>query len=92
MSNSRSKVNPRRRPATQADVEKAKREATVEAMRRVLYLILFLLIDKHGALMEDIQQLAKEVNEEADSVASGEIKWKDIEWVVEEEYDVHLPW
>lgn len=86
------KVNPRRRPASQADVEKAKREATVEAMKRVLYLILFLLIDKHGAPLEDIQQLAREVNEEADSVASGEIKWKDIEWVVEEEYDVHLPW
>lgn len=86
------KVNPRRRPASQADVEKAKREATVEAMKRVLYLILFLLIDKHGAPLEDIQQLAREVNDEADSVASGEIKWKDIEWVVEEEYDVHLPW
>lgn len=86
------KVNPRRRPATQADVEKAKRQATVEAMKRVLYLILFLLIDKHGAPMEDIQQLAKEVNEEADSVASGEIQWRDIEWVVETEYDVHLPW
>lgn len=86
------KVNPRRRPATQADVERAKREATVEAMKRVLYLILFLLIDKHGAPLEDIQQLAMEVNEEADSVASGEIKWQDIEWVVETEYDVHLPW
>lgn len=86
------KVNPRRRPASQADVEKAKREATVESMKRVLYLILFLLIDKHGAPLEDIQQLAREVNDEADSVASGEIKWKDIEWVVEEEYDVHLPW
>ena len=89
---SQKKVNPRRRPATQADVERARRDATVEAMKRVLYLILFLLIDKHGALMEDIQQLAKEVNDEADSVASGEIKWKDIEWVVETEYDVHLPW
>ena len=54
------KVNPRRRPASQADVEKAKREAMVEAMKRVLYLILFLLIDKHGAPLEDIQQLARE--------------------------------
>ena len=89
---SQKKVNPRRRPATQADVERAKREATNEAMKRVLYLILFLLIDKHGAPLEDIQQLAMEVNDEADSVASGEIKWKDIEWVVETEYDVHLPW
>lgn len=86
------KVNPRRRPATMADVNKAKQDATQEALRRLLYLVLYILIDKHDAPREDIQQLAKEVNYYADSIAQGYVTWKDIERVVVEEYGVYLPW
>lgn len=86
------KKNPRTRPATQADVKKAKSEATTEAMRRVLYLMLYVLIDKHDAPVEDIQQLAGEVNYCADSIAKGYVSWRDIERVVVDEYGVKIPW
>lgn len=86
------KVNPRKRPATGADVEKAKKDATNEAIKRTLYLILYILIEKHEAPYEDIQQLASEVNYYADSITKGYVSWKDIERVVVYEYDVSLPW
>lgn len=86
------KVNPNRRLATHADINRAKKQATQTALRRLLYMILFILIDKHGAPKEDIHQLAAEVNYYADSIAKGYISWKDVERVVVEEYDVEIPW
>lgn len=86
------KPNPRKRPATQADINRAKNEATTEAMRRMLYLMLYILIDKHQAPREDIKQFAEEFNYYADSIKQGYITWKDIEHVVKEEYEVCIPW
>ena len=86
------KVNPNRMPATKADVEKAKKAATTGALRKLLYLILYILIDKHNAPKEDIHQLAAEVNYYADSISQGYITWKDVERVVRDEYGVTLPW
>ena len=86
------KVNPRKRPATGADVEKAKKDATNEAIKRVLYLVLYILIEKHDAPYDDIQQLAQEINYYAVSITNGYVSWKDIERVVVDEYKVSLPW
>ncbi len=86
------KTNPRRKPATMADVERAKLTATEEALRRMLYLVLYILIDKHDAPREDIAQLAEEVNYCADSICKGYITWKDIERVVRDEFHVRIPW
>ena len=86
------KVNPRRKPVSQADVNRAKDQATSEAIRRILYLVLYILIDKHEAPKEDIKQLAAEVNYYADSISQGYITWKDVERVVRDEYEVELPW
>lgn len=86
------RVNPRRQPAPQADVNRAKNNATDEAIKRICYLMLYILIEKHNAPYEDIKQLAQEVNYYADSIVKGYITWKDIERVVVDEYDVSLPW
>lgn len=86
------KVNPSKRPATCADVERAKRDATNQAIKRILYLVLYVLIDKHGAPYEDIQQFSQEINYYADSITKGYVSWKDIERVVVDEYEVSLPW
>lgn len=86
------KLNPRRKPVNQADIDKAKKRAKEDAMRQILYLILYILIDKHDAPMEDIQQLAQEVNYYSESIAEKRITWKDIERVVRDEYKVFLPW
>lgn len=86
------KVNPRRQPVTKADLNKAKNKATTDAMRRIIYLMLYILIDKHNAPEEDILQLAEEFNYYADSVDRGYITWDDVEQVVVDEYGVELPW
>lgn len=84
------KKNPNKKHATEADVIKAKKQATYEAMERVLMLVLYVLVDKHDAPREDIQQLANEVNYMADSVSKGYVSWRDIENVLLDEYEIEL--
>lgn len=86
------KPNPRKQPATQADVKRAKKEATDFAMRQAIYLMLYILIDKHDAPFADIKQFAEEINYYAESIGEKRITWKDIEHVVRDEYKVYLPW
>lgn len=53
-------------------------------------LVLYVLVDKHNAPKEDIQQLAEEVNYLADSVSKGYVSWRDIKHVLLEEYDAKI--
>ena len=53
-------------------------------------MFLYVLVDKHGAPKEDIQQLAEEVNYMADSISKGYVSWRDIEHVLLEEYEVQI--
>ena len=84
------KVNPKNRAMTEADVKKAKHEATQTAMKHALYLILFILIDKHNAPIDDVQQLARELNLLSAQIASGALSWSFVYKVLEEEYNVRL--
>ena len=84
--------NPNRVPVhlTEADIKRIKREATDEGMNRAIRLMLYVLIDKHDAPMEDLQQLAQELNHAAGCVSSGLIKWRDIDKLLDEEYDIEI--
>lgn len=84
------KINPRRRPVNQADVARAKAQAVDEAMTRMLQMVLYVLVDKHGATHEELSQLAAEVNYLADSINRKYLSFADIERMLDEEYDVHL--
>lgn len=84
------RTNPRRVPATKADVEKAKQQATADATRQAILLILYVLEDKHNASKEDLNQFAQEINYMADSVARGYVKWSDIERVLLKEYEIEI--
>lgn len=53
-------------------------------------LVLYVLVDKHDAPRDDIQQLANEVNYMADSVSKGYVSWRDIEHVLLEEYEIEI--
>lgn len=81
------RINPRNIPATRADVKRAKSKATEEAIAIVVYMMMYVLIDKHAASKEYIQQLGEEVNYVADSIAKGYIKCEDIRRTLEEEYN-----
>ncbi len=84
-----SKVNPRRVPRTQKDVDAAFDRGVTEGLNRGVELMLYVLIDKHAAPMDDVQQLAAELNHAAECVAEGYITWSDIRQMLKE-YDVEV--
>lgn len=67
------RINPRRRPATEADIRRAKDRATDEAMNTIMYMLLWVLVDRHDV---------------ADSINRGYIKWQDLRDALEEEYGI----
>lgn len=83
------KVNPRRVPRTQKDVDAAYDRGIAEGLHRGIELMLYVLIDKHAAPMDDVQQLARELNHAAECVAEGYIAWPGIRQILKE-YDVEV--
>lgn len=83
------KVNPRRVPRTQKDVDAAFDRGVAEGLNRGIELMLYVLIDKHAAPMDDVQQLARELNHAAECVAEGYVTWSDIRRMLKE-YDVEV--
>ena len=83
------KVNPRRVPRTQKDVDAAFDRGIAEGLHRGIELMLYVLIDKHATPVDDVQQLAAELNHAAECVAEGYITWKDIRKMLRE-YDLEV--
>ncbi len=83
------KTNPRRVPRTQRDVDAAYSTGVTEGLNRGIELMLYVLIDKHDAPMDDVQQLARELNHAAECVAGGYITWAGIKRILQE-YDVEV--
>lgn len=79
------KVNPHRRPATQADVSKAKREATDNAVRLARSIFFTVLSDKEGYQLEDLKRVWKEIEDLSDSIAKGYCTVKDLRQILREE-------
>lgn len=82
------KVNPRRRPATQADVNRAKNAATEYAVKTAQAIFLTVLLDKENASKEDIKRVWSEINDLSDSVTLGYANIPDLQKVLEEEYEI----
>lgn len=51
--------------------------------------MLYVLIDKRSAPMDDVQQLARELNHAAGCVAEGYVTWADIRRMLKE-YEVEV--
>lgn len=83
------KVNPRRIPRTQRDVDAAFDRGIAEGLNHGIELMLYVLIDKHDAPMEDVQQLSGELSHAAECVAGGYVTWADIRKILKE-YDVEV--
>lgn len=83
------KVNPRRVPRTQKDVDAAFDRGVAEGLHRGVELMLYVLIDKHAAPMDDVQQLARELNHAVECVVEGYVTWSDIRRILKE-YDVEV--
>ena len=78
------KINPRRRPATQADVKAALVEGIDLGVKQALKLCLYILVDKHNAPPEDVRQLSTELSWLAHAINDGQLSWSFVDAVLAE--------
>lgn len=84
------KPNPRRIPATKADIEKAKRKGTEDATNFAIAIIFTALTDKSGWTKEQLQELWEHVNYLSDSVTKGYVTIPQLLHTLKEEYGVSI--
>ena len=80
------KVNPRRRPATQADVKAAFTDGIDLGVKQAIKMCLYILADKHNAPAEDVQQFNQELAWLAAAIADGRISWSFVDKVLAENH------
>ena len=90
MANKKRKPNPKKRPATMADVERAKKQATREAIEFAWAVIFTVLRDKEGMELEDLRRIWTEVNDVAESFSKGYITIADLKKVLKDEIGAEL--
>lgn len=84
------KTNPRRIPVSQADLQKAKNEITVEAIQSAYAIMFTVLRDKHDYTVEQLNLLRHEINDLSDSLAKGYVKIKDLLFVLKDEAGITI--
>lgn len=86
----RKKTNPRRQPATMADVQRAKDTAMAEAVGYAMAIFFTVLCDKEHADVEIMRRVWDEVNDLSDSVAKGYVSVTDLKNTLKREYDIEI--
>ena len=84
------KVNPRRRPATMADVNRAVERATNDALAASAAIFLTVLCDKESADAEIIQRVWQEMQELSQSIIDGYVSVADLKDTLRKEYGVDI--
>lgn len=84
------KTNPRRRPATMADVERAKQEAQAEAISYAMTIFFSVLCDKHGATDAELRRFWDEVNYLSESVVKGYVSLADLRHTLRTERGIEV--
>lgn len=83
------KINPRRRPASQADIIKARAKGQNDALQTALGISVFTLKELN-ADKEQTHRFVEKFNYISDSIAKGYIFWRDIEQALREEYGIEI--
>lgn len=84
------KINPHRVTATRADIEKAKKEATREAITFAWAILFTALHDKEGWGAKRLLRLWNHVNDLSESITLGYVSVTDLRHTLEEEMGVKL--
>lgn len=78
------KVNPKRQGYTGQDVNRAMRQGIDLGVNHAIRMVLYLLLDKHGAPKEDVKELAKELEWLGNHINEGRLSWNDVDKVLHE--------
>lgn len=81
---------PSRRPATQADVLRAKQKGVEDAVRLVQAMVFTVLLDKEGYDEEGLQRVWAELEYLSDSINQGYVNLPDLVHILREEYHLKL--
>ena len=84
------KTNPRNRPASQADIIKAKKQAQTQAINITWAIFFTVMRDKEGYGKKRLRRVWNEVNELSDSISKGYVNVKDLMRVLDEEAGILL--
>ena len=86
----KTKVNPRRIPATAEDVRRSRQSGMQFGVEFGINCVLFILKDKHDAPDDDVMQLKDEFMYLMDSIANGYVSYADIKTALKGEYDLTI--
>lgn len=84
------KTNPRRRPATMADVKRAKKEANNMATTAAWAIIFTVLRDKENYSLEDLRRVWGHVEDLSDSIIKGYCTIADLRDILKTEESIEL--
>lgn len=82
-------VNPKRRPATQADVDKAFYKGQDQGIRLAIVIFLTVLLDKFNGA-EYIKDVWDHCNKLSEEIAEGRVNLRELVEVMHDEYDIDL--
>lgn len=83
-------TNPRKIPKTQADVDRAEAKGQLFGMEFMAVLTMWILIDKHDAPDEDVQQFNEEIKYLCDSIDKGYVSYPDICRALKAEHNLEV--
>ena len=84
------RINPRRRPATMADVQRAKKEAQDKGLNIAVVIMLSALLDKGFLDPDRMRDAWDAINAMADSIRRGYVDYNDLRRTLEEEYEIYV--
>ena len=84
------RTNPKKIPKTQADVDRAEKKGQLFGMEFMATMTLWILLDKHGAPDEDVQQLNEEIRYLCDSIDKGYVSYPEIRRAMKEEHGTEV--
>lgn len=79
------RTNPNKRPATQADVERARAQGRQQGVLDSAVIMLTVLRDKEGFTPEDLQRFWSEIGDLSDSIVQGYASISDMKNVLKQE-------
>ena len=81
------KTNPRRQPATQADVDRAWDRGLIAGVNNAVVIFLTVLVDKFNGA-DHIADVWQEINKLSEEIKEGRVSFADLKTVLKEEYGI----